>query len=142
MPVATAAIASRYSRRLGAAKCADDLGHNSDCGQKDDVHVGMAENPKQVLPQEWIAARLRIKKMKAKETLQSQKELAAVSEGIAKITANEVTRIAQQNNGIRLMDMPGARILKDGHDEIDCAGGGGNAEKNQPQRPKVEVQSW
>ena len=37
--------------------------------------------------------------------------LATMTAGIAKITMNDVTTIAQTNTGIRFSDMPGARIL-------------------------------
>jgi hypothetical protein len=35
-----------------------------------------------------------------------------VRDGRANTTANEVARMAQQNRGIRTMDIPGARSLK------------------------------
>jgi hypothetical protein len=38
--------------------------------------------------------------------------LPMVSEGSANTTANDVARMAQQNSGIRTMDIPGARSLK------------------------------
>ncbi len=38
--------------------------------------------------------------------------MATVSGGKAKIIAQDVTRIAQQNSGMRLKDIPGARNLR------------------------------
>src|SRR5579871_1408007 len=52
------------------------------------------------------------KKWKPKLRSSTKKILAVVSGGMANKTANDVTRIAQMNSGIRLIDMPGARILK------------------------------
>ena len=37
---------------------------------------------------------------------------ATVSEGSAKMTANDVASTAQQKSGMRLIDIPGARSLK------------------------------
>ena len=50
--------------------------------------------------------------MPGKRRSSSSMTLAAVSDGTAKITANEVVRMAQRKSGSRLMDIPGARILK------------------------------
>ncbi len=38
--------------------------------------------------------------------------LDVTTDGIAKMTMNEVTSIAQTNSGMRLIDIPGARSLK------------------------------
>src|SRR5205085_10819664 len=42
----------------------------------------------------------------------SRMVLASMTAGMAKITMNDCTSIAQQNIGMRLSDIPGARILK------------------------------
>ena len=41
-----------------------------------------------------------------------RKLLAAMTEGIANTTMNEVTSCAQTKTGMRFSDMPGARCLK------------------------------
>ena len=38
--------------------------------------------------------------------------LATITAGIAKVIMKDCTNIAQQNNGMRLSDMPGARMLE------------------------------
>ena len=41
---------------------------------------------------------------------------------MAKMTMNDVITCAQTNSGMRLSDMPGARMLEDGGDDLDRAG--------------------
>ena len=41
----------------------DDLADNPEAGQDQDVHLGMAEDPEQVLPEQRVGTHLRVKEV-------------------------------------------------------------------------------
>ena len=82
-------------------------------GQEDDVDLGMAEEPEQVLPQQRVAALGRVEELRADQPVGDQERCcASITDGMANRIMNDVTSIAQTNSGMRLSVMPGARSLK------------------------------
>ena len=81
--------------------------------EEDDVDLGVAEEPEQVLPEQRVAALGGVEEMRADEPVEDRGSvLASITAGIAKMIMNDVTSIAQTKSGMRLSDMPGARCLK------------------------------
>ena len=91
----------------------DDRRDHAERRHEDDVDLGMAEEPEQVLPQQRVAAFGRVEEVRADQPVEDQRACSpSITAGIAKMTMNAVTSIAQTNSGMRSSDMPGARSLK------------------------------
>ena len=62
---------------------------------------------------------------------------AAVTIGIANSVRNATTSIIHTNTGMRISVMPGARMLRIGHDEVDRRRDRADAEHDQADGPEV-----
>ena len=102
------------AKRFPPRKCRDDHRHESCRREENDVNLWMAKEPKQVLPQDRIAALGLIEKVRAdtlyRRSIESRVD-DSITAGIAKMTMNAVTSIDHTYSGIRFSDIPGARCL-------------------------------
>ena len=71
----------------------------------------MAEDPEQVLVQQRIAAGRGVEEVRVEVAVHEDLISAAVSGGIANSVRNAITSIIHTNTGIRIIVMPGARML-------------------------------
>ena len=62
-----------------------------------------------------------------------------MTDGIAKMTMNDVITIAQTNSGMRLSDMPGRALLEDRGDDLDRADQRGDLRQRDHLRPDVHA---
>ena len=89
----------------------DDRRDDAGARDEDDVDLGMAEEPEQVLPQQRVAAVLDVEEVGADEPIEDEAVLASITAGMAKSTMNDVTTCAHTKIGIRFSVIPGARSL-------------------------------
>ena len=88
--------------------------------QHEDVHLGVAEEPEQVLPQDRLRRRRPASKMWAPRWRSANSMTpAAVSTGKAMSTSTLVTSMFQVKIGMRNMRMPGARMVDHRGDDVD-----------------------
>ena len=80
-------IAERPAPREGR----DDRATKPGRGQEDDVDLGVAEEPEQVLPQQRVAALGRVVEVRPDQAVGQQHADASATAGIAKITMNDTT---------------------------------------------------
>ena len=91
----------------------DDHRDHAGRGDEEDVHLGMAPEPEQVLVQQRAAAARRARRTRCRRGGRARAAPAAiVTAGTAKITMNENTSIDHTKIGMRLNVIPGARNLK------------------------------
>ena len=91
----------------------DDRGRDPERGQDDDVDLGVAEDPEQVLPEQRVAAVRDVEEVEAELALELEEDAGRASAAAARTAARTTTAsIAKQKSGIRFSDMPGARSLK------------------------------
>ncbi len=103
----------RVSHRCPARECGKDLAHHPQCGNKDDIHFRVSEEPEQVLPEQRVASQVRVEEVGVEQPGPASAGWCAMTtDGMAKMTMKEVTSMAHTNTGIRFSDMPGARNLK------------------------------
>ena len=82
-------------------------------GQEDDVDVGVAEDPEEVLPEQRVAALRRIEEVEAELPLELEHDVRCRQRGQREQHRERRRRGSPtQNSGIRLSDIPGARSLK------------------------------
>ena len=104
-PACSATIGRRAEDR-------DDRRDDPDRGQEDDVDVGVAEDPEQVLPEQRIAAVRDVEEVEAALALRARAAGSRRSaRGSRRRSTSDVASTAQQKSGIRLIDIPGARSL-------------------------------
>ena len=94
-----------------AAEHRQDLGDDAEERQRDDVDLGMAEEPEQVLPQDRPAV-LGVEDVRAELSVGEQRQQRGGSTGNAISTRIAVSRMFQVKIGIRNIVMPGARMVK------------------------------
>ena len=91
----------------------DDLGRDPERGDDQDVDLGVAEEPEEVLPEERRAAAARRRRSACRRCGRGRAgSCRRVSTGSAKRSPNDAARNAKQKSGIRFSDIPGARDLK------------------------------
>ena len=105
--------------------------------QDEDVHLGMAEDPEQVLVQQRIAAGRGVEEVRVEVAVHEDLISAAVSGGIANSVRNATTSIIHTNTGIFIIVIPGARMLSDGDDEVDRGRDRADAQHDQADGPEV-----
>ena len=84
----------------------EDLGDDAEERQRDDVHLGVAEEPEQVLPQHGPAVG-RVEDVRAEVAIGGQPEQRRGQSGNATSTITLVTRMFQVKTGIRNIVIPG-----------------------------------
>ena len=87
------------------------LGDDAEVGQHEDVHLGVAEEPEQVLPQDRLTAAAGSKMWAPRWRSANSIAPALVSIGNAISTSTLVTSMFQVKIGMRNIVMPGARIV-------------------------------
>ena len=93
-----------------AAEHRDDLGDDAEERQRDDVDLGVAEEPEQVLPQDRAAVG-RVEDVRAEVPVGLQRRAARrPAPGRPSAPGSTVTRMFQVKIGIRNIVMPGARM--------------------------------
>ena len=128
----------RVAEQRLAREHGQDLGDDAHARKDEDVHLGMAEDPEQVLVQQRIAAGAALKKLRVEVAVDERPWIsAAVTGGIANSVRNAMTSIIHTNTGIRIIVMPGARMLRIGHDEVDRGRDRPDAEHDQADGPEV-----
>ena len=93
-----------------AAEHREDLGHDAEERQGDDVDLGVPEEPEQVLPEDDAAVG-GVVDVRPKTRSAAAARIAAASTGNAMSTRIDVTSVFQVKIGIRNIVMPGARIV-------------------------------
>ena len=81
-------------------------------GQDEDVHLGVAEEPEHVLPQDGVATQRGLEEPAAVVPVDEQHHQAGGDHRDGEQQQHAGDQLAQQNMGIRSSVMPGARILK------------------------------
>ncbi len=91
----------------------DDRRRDPERGHDEDVDLGVAEDPEEVLPEQRRRRRARRRRSGSRRcAASSRKTRSTVSDGSAKSSRSDAARIAKQKSGIRFSDIPGARSLK------------------------------
>ena len=80
-------------------------------GQHKDVDLRVSEDPEEVLPQQWVGAGVDGKNVASKLRWNVNRNSATEITGMANSSRNWMTRIIQVNTGMRMNDMPLARML-------------------------------
>ena len=120
----------------------DDRRRDPERGQDDDVDLGMAEDPEEVLPEQRVAARARRRRSGSRAGAAARgRRSRRVSAGSANRSANATARIAKQKSGMRFSDMPGARSLKIVTMKLIAAAVDDDAVENQSERVEVDVRA-
>ena len=113
-----------------------------DRGQEDDVDVGMAEDPEEVLPQQRDRRRAAAsKKCEAEQAVELEEACSRGGQRRQREHDRRTTSraIAQQKSGIRLIDIPGARSLKIVTMKLIAPTVVEIAEEDQPEAVEVDV---
>ena len=90
----------------------NDRRDHADRRQEDDVDLGMAEEPEQVLPEQRVAALRRVEEMRADQPVEDQRGARHHDRRHREDHHERDDQHAQTNIGMRFSDMPGARSLK------------------------------
>ena len=135
----------RRTRRTGSrtAACGQNTGSTSETmpklGRIEDVHLGVPEDPEQVLPQQRVGAGVDVEERGAEVALEHQQEQRHGDD-----------RDGEQQQELHDQDHPGedrhlhqahARRahVEDGDDQVDRAGQRGDAGDLQAERPEVDA---
>ena len=108
-------------------------------GQEDDVDLRMAEEPEQVLPQQWIAALFRDEERPVKGALQLQQQRGEDHRGEGE---HDHQRENEHHPGIdrQLVErLAGSARLEHSDDDLDGAGNRGDLDEADPQQPEIGV---
>ena len=87
----------------------DDRRRDPEGGQHDDVHLRMAEEPEEVLPQQRVAAVRDVEEVEAGVALELEEDQVHRQRRQREDQRERGREIAKQNSGIRFSDIPGAR---------------------------------
>ena len=94
---ATSSLGERDERErdhLAARERRDDRGRDPERRQDDDVDLGVAEDPEQVLPQQRVAALRDVEEVEAELAVELEQDEREVSAGSANSSAKETARNA------------------------------------------------
>ena len=117
-----------------------DFGHDPHRGQDEDVDLGVAEHPEQVLPEDRVAAAGGVKEVGSEVAVHHQLDQADgdyrhsqdQQDGGYQGHPHEYRHSHQRHTG-------GAEV-DDGHYEVETAGDRGNAQHQQADGPEIEAQ--
>ena len=95
-PVATSESTMRHvAEDLAAGERREDRGDDPGRRDEDDVDLGVAEEPEQVLPEQRVPPSAGLKKWVSTSRSRASMRLDSITAGMAKTTMKEVTSIDQ-----------------------------------------------
>ena len=101
----------RVPEQRFAAEGGYHFGHDAHCRQNQDVDLGVAEEPEQVLPQDRVAAGGGIEEVGAKLPVRGKFDEGHGDDREGQHQQDAGNQVIHTNTGIRIRDIPGARIL-------------------------------
>lgn len=64
-----------------AGECGDDRGNQPERGKDDEIDLRVAEDPEQVLPEDWVTASGHVKEVESESSLKEEKQVGNGEEG-------------------------------------------------------------
>ena len=118
----------------------DDRRRDPEGGQDDDVDLGVAEDPEEVLPEQRLAAVRRRRRSGSRACAAARgRRRSTVSGGSAKISAKRRREDREAEERHAVQRHAGRAQLEDRDDEVDRADRRGDAVEDQPERVEVDV---
>ena len=111
----------RIAEQRLAGKSGNDLRDDAECGQDQDVHLGVPEEPEDMLEHHRIAAAGRVEEMRTEMTVGQQhghRTCQNRHDGDQQIGSDQP---GPTNSGIFIIVMPGRAHVEDGGDDVDRA---------------------
>ena len=130
----------RVAGDLAAGEHRHDHRHRPGRREELDVHLGVTEDPEQVLPQQRAAAGLRIEELPAEAAAELEQQAAddERGEGEHDHERGDEHRPGEQRHARQ--GHPGGAELEDADDDLDARGDGGDLGHAEPEDPEVERQ--
>ena len=120
MPI-VAATMHRVAEDHLAREHRDDLGDEAEARHDQDVDLGMAEEPEEVLPEDGRATGLRVEEVRAQEAIEQQHDLGGRQRRQDdERHARTIARIIHTKRGMRPSVMPGHAHGEDRGDQVDA----------------------